>query len=294
MKPLLAAVAPAKLTFPLYVSPKLDGIRALCRNGSVLSRALKPIPNHHIQDTLSRKAFHGLDGELVVGPPSAPNAMQVTSSGVMSREGKPEFTYWVFDYWHDLGSTWDSRWATLRVDVPLLEELYPFVKLVPHRIVASEEELLAYEAVCLEQGYEGVMLRHPEGLYKYGRSTAREQYLMKLKRFVDSEAEIIDFDPKFHNANEQTRDERGYAKRSSHKENLVALDTLGALFVRDLKTNQTFRIGTGFDDELRWHIWKNRKKYLKAIVTYKSFPGGVKDAPRFPVFKAFRDRRDMS
>ena len=40
--------------------------------------------------------------------------------------------------------------------------------------------LQLYEERCLEQGYEGVMLRDPNGLYKFGRSTMREQGLIQV------------------------------------------------------------------------------------------------------------------
>lgn len=295
MMPMLAGKAPAKVQFPVYVSPKLDGIRAICSEGKVLSRSLKPIPNRAIQAALSKAAVHGLDGELISGAPNAHNAMQASTSCVMTRDSTAYWNYHVFDLWHCPEAPFHKRWAQIKSIVPMLEDLgFPQIKLVPHHIVDSEKELLWNEAQYLEQGYEGIMIRQVNGPYKYGRSTTGEGYLLKLKRFEDHEAVIVDFDPKLHNANEQTRDERGYAKRSSHKENLVALDTLGALVVIDEKTKKKFKVGTGMDDQMRQHIWENRSKYLGATITYKSFPGGVKDLPRFPVFKAFRDRRDMS
>ena len=56
----------------------------------------------------------------------------------------------------------------------------------------NNEELIDYEQGAVEDGYEGVMLRDPSAPYKYGRSTVRKGYLLKLKRFEDSEAEVID------------------------------------------------------------------------------------------------------
>jgi len=57
------------LRFPLLASPKLDGIRAIVRNGQVLGRSLKPLPNKLIQRMLGREDLEGLDGELIVGNP---------------------------------------------------------------------------------------------------------------------------------------------------------------------------------------------------------------------------------
>lgn len=297
MKPMLAETVPPghKLIFPLYASPKLDGIRALCDMGDVLSRSLKKIRNSHVQRVLQDVRLHGLDGELIVGDPTAPDAFRKTSSGVTSADGTPAFTYWVFDIW----STPETRFIDR--NKALLERAKDFhlngwgdIKVLPQIMLYSQAELDRYEVGLLNQGYEGVMVRSIDGLYKHGRSTLSQGYLLKVKRFLDAEMLITGFEPKLHNTNVQTRDERGYAKRSSHKENMIPLDTLGNILGTDVKTGAKMSVGSGFSDELRDHIWKNRKKYLKGYLTYKHFPLGSKDAPRFAVFKAFRDKSDMS
>ena len=43
--------------------------------------------------------FDGLDGEIIVGPATAEDVYRVTNSAVMSRDGEPDFTYWLFDKW---------------------------------------------------------------------------------------------------------------------------------------------------------------------------------------------------
>jgi DNA ligase-1 len=174
------------------------------------------------------------------------------------------------------------------------QERHPRVKLLPQTLILDAEQLSAYEDAMVSTGFEGVMLRSPEGLYKFGRSTTNEGYLLKLKRFSDSEAVVIGFEEKMHNSNEATTDERGYTKRSSHQENLVPMNTLGALLVRDVKTSIEFSIGSGFDDLTRKKVWDLKSAYLGQLVTYKHFElGGVKEKPRFPTFKAFRDKRDV-
>ena len=69
-KPLLASPVEWKhLDYSnLWVSPKLDGIRAIIRDGVVMSRSLKPIPNKHVQRILGNSpGIEGYDGELIVG-----------------------------------------------------------------------------------------------------------------------------------------------------------------------------------------------------------------------------------
>lgn len=284
-----------KIKYPVYASHKLDGVRAVIKDDMVLSRKLLPIPNAFVQDTLGHPALNGLDGELTVGPANAPDVMQRTTSGVMSQDGEPDFTFWVFDFWTAPNMPFGERFAIMqRAEKDGVFFGQTRVRLLPQTLIYNEAELLAYEARALEEGYEGTMIRSPKGIYKYGRSTAREGYLNKRKPWVDAEAVVIGFVEGMHNDNEATIDETGHTKRSSHKENMVPAGTLGAFLVRGADGVE-FKVSPGvLTHPQRKEVWDNREKYLGAIVTYKTFKQtGVKDKPRFNVFKAFRDQRDM-
>lgn len=290
IKPMLGiAVDTTKLVFPIYASPKLDGIRVIIKDNQVLSRNGKPIPNMFVQSLL--KSYHGLDGELIVGHPTHPNVFQLTTSGVMSIEGVPNVRLYVFDCWYAKGGI-DTRYnEVLKIvwDNPIAD-----IEVVPQIIINSLEELYKFEEDCLEKGYEGVMLRYPNAPYKNGRSTVKEGALLKLKRFSDSEAVILGMEPLLRNHNEATKNALGLTERSSHKDNMVADDLLGSLHVKDYITGVEFSIGSGFTEEQRRDIWNRQEELKGSIVKYKYFEVGVKDKPRFPIFLAFRDKRDMS
>lgn len=293
MKPMLASDAKA-LTFPLYASPKLDGIRAVIRDGMVLSRSLKPIPNEYIQALFGIEPFNGLDGELCVGEPTAKDLMQRTTSGVMSREGRPQVTYWIFDFWTAPKTPFSERYQIMtRAERDGMFEGQEMVKLLHQSVIHSEIELKAYERTALEYGYEGVMLRKPDGLYKYGRSTAREGHLLKLKRFTDAEAVVIGFEPLMHNENQATVNELGYTERSTAKDGLVERPMLGKLLVRDKTTKIEFAVGSGFTHAQRSKFWEERAVLIGRVITYKHFDvTGVKEKPRTPIFKSFRSSID--
>ncbi len=288
MKPMLSATVEnlESLTYPLYVSPKLDGVRALVVNGIVVSRNLKPIPNLFVQKILPLKRMEGWDGELIVGKPNDKDVFRNTTSGVMSEEGEPNFTFWVFDHIPNGAVGFKDRQLGLSKNIKSL--CSPRVRMVPQLGLRDPFAVRQYEETMLERGYEGIMLRSPDGAYKFGRSTLKEGYLMKLKRFADSEAEIIGFDERMHNENVKTIDALGRSKRSSHKANKHGAGDLGALRVRDVSSGVEFDVGTGFDDSLRAEIWANRKVYLGKTIKYKYFPTGSKDKPRFPVFLGIR------
>jgi len=291
-KPLLAVQADIdKIKYPVLATPKLDGIRCLIVNGVAVSRNFKPIPNNYIRERLLDLP-DGLDGEIMLADHRA--SFQSITSAVMSFTGEPHFRYCIFDY---VKEALDKPYF-LRIED--LEDFYHpgfrqdgHLKRILPLDLANNDEVAAYESECLEEGYEGIMLRHPEGYYKCGRSTVKEGILLKVKRFEDSEAEIIDLFEKETNTNEQTRDELGRAKRSTAKAGKVKAGTLGALLVNDIKTGIQFQIGSGFDDAIRAEIWADQSKYYGKIIKYKFQAIGVKEAPRFPVFLGFRSQRDM-
>lgn len=300
-KPLLAsAIKPNQyelLQWPLLASRKVDGIRCLYKDGKLLSRNFKPIPNVYVRKYLEEhlKGFDGLDGELIL---QGNKTFQEISSAIMSHDGEPSFEYAIFDHVNDrLDEEFKYRYERVcMIANKLKDRVGDKIFYLEHTELNNMDELSIYESRALLDGYEGVMLRSPSGKYKCGRSTFKESILLKVKQFTDAEAKIIGFEERMHNNNEKVRDELGYSKRSSHKDNMVGVNTLGALRVVDVTTGVEFSIGTGFDDALRLLIWSNRDIYINKIVKYKFQPFGVKEStgvPRFPVFLGFRHENDL-
>ena len=251
------------LSFPCLASPKIDGIRALVREGVVYSRSGKPLPNPYVQRLFGH--LHGHDGELVVGSPTAPDCFR-SSQAVMGKSGEPDVCFHVFDRWDDPGP-FRVRRSRLRGDSPR-------VHVLEQTKILNHAELDAYESGALALGYEGVMLRKADSPYKFGRSTAHEGYLLKVKRFVDAEAEITGMEEQFSLQGD-------------------ANGVLGAFHVRDMESGVSFSIGTGFTEEERAGFWRSGSALLGSLVRYRHFPIGVKEKPRFPVFSGLRDRADM-
>ena len=283
-RPMLASpFDEALLKFPVLASPKLDGVRAIVRDGVVLSRALKPIPNKWVQQRFSH--LEHFDGELIVGASNHPDVLRTTTSGVMRVEGEPDVSFHVFDHVENHARLYTVRYDLLEEDT----EINVFV--VPQHELMNTFELNAFEHEVLAEGYEGVMLRHPDAPYKFGRSTAREGYLLKVKRFHDAEFEIVGFEEEMFNANEATTSELGRTKRSSHKANKIPKGRLGALVLKYGDT--TFNCGTGFNDAERERIWAERERYLGQFAKIKYFAHGIKDVPKLSSFLGIRDMRDM-
>lgn len=275
------------LKYPVYVSPKLDGVRCLIDNGVALSRTLKPIPNKQIQAWVleNKVALQGMDGELIIGAPTSPSVYRDTTSFVMSHDKIGKFTFYQFDYWDEPEQPYSYR-------IESAERVDSNVVYLPYVPVVNKEDLLLKEQLYLSVGYEGIIIRNPEGKYKYGRCTLKEANAFKLKRFEDAEAVIIGFEEEMHNGNEAEVNELGRTKRSTTKSGLSGKETLGAFICRSDQSVE-FKIGSGFDHNDRRTFWAAREQLLGQIVKYKYFNVGVKDKPRHPIFLGFRDKIDM-
>lgn len=302
VKPLLASEAPTpdKIRFPVLASSKLDGIRAIMTREGPQSRSGKLIPNIYVQDAFKNAVRNcpqlvGLDGELIVGEANAKDLFRVTTSAVMSESKMIDFKYYVFDYVAaGVGpQPFRQRYALIR-KLEKEGKLPKWVVVLNQVEVPDANSLAEVEEVVVGMGYEGLIIRDPLAPYKHGRSSSKEGILLKVRRFKDSEAKIVDFTEEMENQNEATKDAFGRTERSSHKDNKVGKGTLGAFVVEDLKTKQKFQIGTGYTAADRANFWNRRAKLKGAIVKYRFFEVGVKDLPRFPVFQGFRDKRDMS
>jgi len=285
-KPLLACeVDLDKLRFPVLASAKLDGVRAIVRNGIVYSRSNKPIPNKFVQQQF--KHLEHFDGELIVGFANSPTVYRDTVSHVMSHDKVGfDVTFHVFDHIANPHAPY-----YLRNPAAGQQPRGP-VALHLQVVIDNLNQLLAFEEQTLNQGYEGLILRDPNAPYKMGRSTMKEQYLMKCKRFTDAEFEVIGYEERMENTNEAFTSELGRTKRSSHQAGKVGRGDLGALVLRDAQ-GLVFKVGTGFDDEQRTALWADRERNLIGkFAKIKFFTIGMKEAPRHPVFLGFRDKID--
>lgn len=273
-KPMLAGTADdiSTLHYPLFASPKIDGIRVLtleleAKNAYTYSRIneeFKILKNLGMRSLLKMLPA-GLDGEIVtLDNTGNVNTFNDIQSKVMSKSVNSPFQYLIFDYLPN-----QQTHVPFHARMELLSKLVElpfFCSLLPQTYIKEAEELELYEAQVVEAGYEGVMIRKVDAPYKQGRSTLNEGYLLKLKRFEDAECEVVGVEE---------------LVREHHNE---STGLLGALVCR--YNDVMFNIGTGFTDLQRKSFWIARNK-LPSHCTFKFQRCGMKDAPRSPVFKAF-------
>lgn len=278
MRPFLACDADLdKITYPIYASIKLDGVRCLAR-GAPTARSMKLIPNRHIQNCLN--GLTDVDGELMVEGDF--NSVQ---SAVMSSGGRPNFTYHIFDF---IGSgPFTERLERARQAVAT-SHYGEWLRIIPQVLISCRAELDLFYKHALEDEEEGVVLRKPSAWYKNGRSTLREQGFLRLVPWKDDEGVIVRIEERFTNTNEQTSNELGYAQRSSHASGKVPAGTAGAVVIS--WKGKVFKVGfgKGFDDRKKLEIWDSRQDYvgLSATFYYKNL--SAKGVPRQGKFKGIR------
>lgn len=281
-----------ELRYPVYVTTKLDGIRAhqlrVNDKPKLMSYAIKPIRNKEIAEAANELLFVGADMELY--NPTL-NFQQVTSRvSSIVHEDSSSIQFHLLDWilpdvgymqridrvnrWLDNRTGWTHR---VKIQQPIYAQT---PEILFHLFLESEIKM-----------QEGICFRLGDGRYKSGRSSVDEQLLVKLCRWVREEVKVIGFEEQYENGNTLVTRVNGLSERSSSGAQLYGKNTLGAFYVED-KKGRNYKVGTGvgLGDKLRKLIWDNRERYLYKEITIKYKPHGEKDVPRQPIFCGFREK----
>ena len=208
IRPMLAhdfLKVPHRVNFEkVILQRKLDGIRLLSGYRTIGSDIIELMTrkgenyeiNHFtlpinrlmkiIQDNYCSNAI-ALDGEAYI------HGMKLQKIISLARKPKPEsieLKYYLFDLVIFDDMTFKHRYNVLKASLVIYEDLYPdsdvFV-LVQNTIVYNEATMKLVHAEFVGEGFEGVIIRHIDGLYTIGRSAD----LFKYKDFFDTETLII-------------------------------------------------------------------------------------------------------
>jgi DNA ligase-1 len=261
-----------KLTYPVFVQPKLDGVRCIANRKGLWTRNGKPIVSvPHIFESLKHLFKDNpdmvLDGELY-NHDLKDNFNEIIS---LSRKTKPTL--------EDLEQS--SKYIQYHVyDVPsvdgvfskrftYLSSLSPIgcVRLVETGISLNEEHISEAHALYTTDGYEGTMVRQDKP-YEQKRS----KHLIKYKDFEDSEFTIVRIE-------EGQGNWSGYAKR---------------VIVQNDDGETEFGAGIAGTQEFCRQLLEEADEYVGGQVTIHYFTRTPDGVPRFPVAKTFyKDKRDM-
>lgn len=253
------------IVFPCAAQPKLDGIRATYTGGqNIWTRTRKEILGvPHIPKYLAKNiAYDRLDGELYnhYYKEDFETITHIVKQTKKLAEDYDLVEYHVYDVPSD--KPFRDRILDLKTLAACLPKGCPIV-VVDTVICNNEEELLAYKDKCLEDGYEGAMVRNLDAPYEYKRS----KHLQKLKVFEDAEFEIVGV-------------KEGRGKLSGHAGSFVCRTEEGNEFEAKLK---------GKLSDLRQY-YTDFESYRGRLLTVQ-FQGKTNknNVPRFPVGLRIRE-----
>ena len=258
-------------SLPVYIQPKLDGVRCLFTKDGAYSRTGKEFMNvSHLRTTLlpffRQHPDVVLDGELYN------HELKHDFEKIISlvRKQKPTaddrleaqqlVQFHVYDYFD--GVIYDSY--KTRMQMLVTSDIYDrHIKYVPAKLVDSYNYARDLHATFLSEGYEGSIIRL-DGLYKHGRSYD----LMKFKDFSDTEATIIGY-------------ELGKGKRTGTLGKFIMLDDEGVEF--------GCPPGKGYNYKDLEEMLKNITDYIGKRATFTYFQRTQAGSYRHPLFKCIRN-----
>lgn len=249
----------AKVKFPLYSQPKLDGIRCIVRKDGMWSRnGKKIISAPHIFEAL-KSTFEVnpnliLDGELYADKfandfnaiCSLVKKTKPTSEDL--KESAEKIEYHIYDV-PSVSTGFGSRNAYLN-----LLHLPDCCKRVTTNQCFDLKSIQSFYEIYVDQGYEGQMIRLDE---KY--ESKRSKSLLKHKSFIDEEYTILDVE-----------------EGGGNKTGMVGS------FVFESKSGKRFNSSPKFNWTECHKMWNERQSLIGKSATVKYFnltPDGI---PRFP------------
>ena len=274
MKPMLAHKYDEKRidwSEPVYIQPKLDGVRCLFTKDGAYSRTGKKFMNlAHIELALipffKKQPDVVLDGELYN------HKLKRDFEKIISlvRKQKPTaddrldaqhlVQFHVYDYFD--GVMYDSY--KTRMNQLVCSDIYDEqIKRVPTLLVDTYSYARLLHEEFLEDGYEGSIIRL-NGLYKHGRSYD----LMKFKDFSDAEATIVGY-------------ELGKGKRTGTLGKFLMLDDEGVQF--------GCPPGKGYSYKDLANMLLNINDYIGQRATFTYFQRTQAGSYRHPLFKCIRN-----
>ena len=258
---------------PVYIQPKLDGVRCLITKDGAYSRTGKQFKNlAHIELSLIpffKKHPHiVLDGELynhelkddfekII---SLVRKQKPTADDRL--EAKELVQFHCYD-WFFPNDKYNLVYQ-YRMNQLTTTDIYNYcIKHVQASRIHNYEDAKLFHVDMLDKGYEGSIIRL-NGLYKHGRSYD----LMKFKDFSDAEATIIGY-------------EEGKGKRQG---------TLGKFLMQDDEGNEFgCPPGKGFTYKDLANMLLNIHDYIGQRATFTYFQRTNAGSYRHPLFKALRN-----
>jgi len=269
--------AQKKIKFPVFVQPKLDGMRlGTSREGGELvftTRGGKTVDLPHITNALGwLPAESKLDGELYIHGMSCQAIMSLVKNGAKADRVKIEYHIYDVPEWEGETGDFSTRSYMLQDSVGVHCHDDSPIKVVRTQLARNAEDVWKFHGECVAEGYEGCMVRTLTGLYEWG---ARSNDLLKVKKFDDGEFKVVGFT-------------EGRGKMAGC-----------VIWNCQNEEGSTFEATHKCTMAQRAKYFKEGNAYIGQMVTVRHFgfcdpkPGMKTGVPRFPIATHFRIAEDL-
>jgi ATP-dependent DNA ligase len=273
-------------------SRKLDGVRCYWRNGKLLSRQNKPFVGfddvcERLTDIAEQFCLDVIDGELYKTGMKFGEVSSIVSDKNPNDPRKKTLNFNIFAI---LGGGFkdtngmDGTMSAISGDLVVggarrVEIVETF------NIPNDAKSIREFSAKCVEEGYEGAMLRHPVTHYAYKRTND----LLKVKLFIEDDFVITG---SYEGKNKNTGKLGGVSVKNAKTTIQTTTEETGEFALGEI----TCDVGGGFSDKLREELWKDRNALVGKTISVKYFEVSQDKKKsgfslRFPEFLGFKNDR---
>lgn len=274
LQPMLAHVyKPEEFSdeYRFAIQPKYDGFRCIIAkiDGQIqlYSRSMNLLTVDHVLEDAKKLendgwdfSEHWLDGELYSHGESFQTIQSMIKNESNPKHKEIKFVCYDCIPLVDLGMGFALRSHILR---SYIVGLYTYIYAAPVFLGRLKNEAESMLQEITSEGFEGIILRNPNGHYKQGRS----KDLLKYKLFLEEEFLVIDVN-------------EGKGKNVGT-----------AIFTCKTEDDKTFKVTAPGDYAEKSRIWANMTDYLAKMVTVKYQEKTDAGIPRFPIAIGFKEDR---
>lgn len=263
----------------IYVQPKLDGVRCICKKDGMWTRnGKKIISAPHIFEAL--KPYFDKDPNLIFDGELYCDKLKNDFNKIISlvrktkptaddlKESRKTIQYWIYDLpsFDEIFSKRNRELGQLLIGCSkrclLDDEHKDMIVLVDTYACEREKQIDDYYSEFLSKGMEGQILRLDA---KY--ENKRSNNLLKRKEFQDAEYEIIDVG-------------EGQGNRAG---------MVGQFVLRHPDGKKTFNSNVKGSHDYLKELWKNKNELIGKMATCVFFELTPDNTPRFPFVHSIRD-----
>jgi predicted DNA-binding WGR domain protein len=251
------------ISYPCFIQPKLDGVRAIYHSKKLWSRLNNEFVHlDYILKELNELTGINLDGELYSETLYFEELTGLVKKKTLEEgdtERLKQIKYVVYDY-IDTTRDFIDRFSIL---TGLFSKVkFKYIELLKTDVCNNKEEVYMYHKKYVKDNYEGAIVRNMNGKYliKY-----RSKDLQKYKTMIDKEFKIIDYK----------------SGTSTHKDAII--------FIIEISSKLTTDVVPSFSIPIRKEMYKHGKDYIGKMLTVK-FQEYTEDGNlRFPIGVSIRD-----